>query len=90
MASESGRGLRLLTSGVRGRDHLPSVKNGSQNRREKLFHTGRGLAYALLLLLILRVLGQGLIRGVAGAALVLLLHELVEPAPLFWSIPWEP
>src|SRR5260370_31851519 len=37
----------------------------------------------------LRVVGQGLLLGVAGAALVLLLQELVDPTPLFWSVPWE-
>jgi len=37
----------------------------------------------------LRVLGQGLLMGVAGAALVLLLQEAVDPTPLFWAAPWE-
>jgi hypothetical protein len=37
----------------------------------------------------LRALGLGLLLGVAGAALVLLLQELVGPTPLFWSVPWE-
>jgi hypothetical protein len=37
----------------------------------------------------LRVLGHGLLLGVAGAAFVLLLQELVDPMPLFWSVPWE-
>jgi hypothetical protein len=37
----------------------------------------------------IRALGQGLVMGVAGAALVLLLQELVDPTPLFWSVPWE-
>ncbi len=27
--------------------------------------------------------------GVAGAALVLLLQEAVDPTPLFWTAPWE-
>jgi hypothetical protein len=89
MASGRGHGIRLPSSGVRGGDHLPSVKDGSHNHHAKLFHAGRGLAYALLLLLMLRVLGQGLILGVAGAALVLLLQELADPTPLFWSAPWE-
>jgi hypothetical protein len=68
---------------------LRSVKDGSENRWTKLFLAGRGLACALLFLLMLRVLGQGLLLGVAGAALALLLQELVEPTPLFWSVPWE-
>jgi|SRR5271165_545969 len=89
MASESGHGLRLPSSGVPGGDHSRSAKDGIHNRHAKLIHTGRGLAYALLLLLILRVLGQGLILAVAGAALVLLMQELVNPTPLFWSAPWE-
>lgn len=88
MALGSRHGLRLPSSGVPGGHHLRSAKDGSHNHA-KLFHVGRGLAYALLLLLLLRVLGQGLIRGVAGAALVLLLQELVDPTPLFWSAPWE-
>jgi len=37
----------------------------------------------------LRALGQGLLMEVADAALVLLLQELVDPTPLFWSVPWE-
>src|SRR4029434_6634409 len=32
---------------------------------------------------------QGLLMGVAGAALVLLLQEAVDPTPLFWTAPWE-
>lgn len=90
MASGSGHGIRLPSSGVRGGDHLRSVKGGSHNHHAKLFHAGRGLAYALLLLLMLRVLGQGLILGVAGAALVLLLQELADPTPLFWSALGKP
>jgi len=54
-----------------------------------LFRAGRGLARALLLLVILRELGQGLLLEAAGASLVLLLQELVDPTPLFWSVPWE-
>ena len=54
-----------------------------------MYRAGRGLAGALLLLVMLRALGQGLLLGVAGAALVLLLQELVDPTPLFWSVPWE-
>jgi len=42
-----------------------------------------------LLLVMLRVLGQGLLMGVAGAALVLLLQEAVDPTPLFCTAPWE-
>jgi hypothetical protein len=89
MASRGGHGLRLLRSSIRDGEHLPLVKNGSDNRRTKFLRFGRGLAYVLLLLLIFRALGQGLILGVAGAALVLLLQELVDPTPLFWSAPWD-
>jgi hypothetical protein len=89
MASGSWYGLRLPRVRVRGADHLRSVKYGTENRRLKLLRAGRGLAWALLLLLILRALGQGLVMGVAGATLVLLLQELVDPTLLFWSVPWE-
>jgi len=68
---------------------LRSVKDASENRWPKLLRTAQSLACALLLLVMLRVLGQGLLLGVAGAALVLLLQELVDPTPLFWSVPWE-
>src|SRR5258708_40132604 len=87
MATRRGHGLRLPSGHVRGADHLQSVKDGSENRRTRFFRAGRGLACALLLLVMLRVLGQGLLLGVAGAALVLLLPELVDPTPLFWSVP---
>jgi hypothetical protein len=30
-----------------------------------------------------------LVFGAAGAAIVLLFQELVDPTPLFWSAPWE-
>jgi hypothetical protein len=73
MASESGHGLRLTSSGVRGANHLRSVKDGNDKRRAKFSRAGQELGCALLLLLILRALGQGLIMGAAGAALVLLL-----------------
>src|SRR5258708_505589 len=89
MATRRGHGLRLPSGHVRGADHLQSVKDGSENRRTRFFRAGRGLACALLLLVMLRVLGEGLVLGVAGAALVLLLQELVDPTPLFWSVPWE-
>jgi hypothetical protein len=82
-------GLRLPSARVRGADHLRSVNHGSENRRTRLLRSGRGPAWALLLLLMLRALGQGLVMGVAGATLVLLLQELVDPTPLFWSVPWE-
>lgn len=83
MANGRRYGLRLPSARVRGADHLRSVKHGSENRRTKLLPSGRGLAWALLLLLMLRALGQGLVMGVAGAALVLLLQELVDPHPCF-------
>src|SRR5712664_4569120 len=89
MAIRRGHGLRLPSARVRGADDLQSVKDGSENRWPKLLRTAQSLACALLLLVILRVLGQGLLLGGAGAALVLLLQELVDPAPLFWSVPWE-
>lgn len=89
MASRSGHGLRLPSSCVRGGDQLRSLKVARDNRRAKLFRAGRELSCALLLLLILRALGQGLLMGAAGAALVLLLQELTDPTPLFWSAPWE-
>ena len=89
MASGSWYGLRLPHVRIRGADHLRSVKDGTENRRTKLLRAGRGLAWALLLLLILRALGQGLVVGVAGATLVLLLQGLVDPTLLFWSVPWE-
>jgi len=43
----------------------------------------------LLLLVALRALGQALLMGVAGAALVLLLQEAADPTPLFLTAPWE-
>lgn len=89
MASRSGHGLRLPSSCVRGGDQLRSLKVARDNRRAKLFRAARELACALLLLLILRAFGQGLLIGAAGATLVLLLQELADPAPLFWSAPWE-
>jgi hypothetical protein len=89
MAIRRGHGLRLPSARVRGADDLQSVKDGSENRWPKLLRAARSLACALLLLVMLRALGQGLLLGVAGAALVLLLQELVDPTPLFWSVPWE-
>ena len=89
MGTGSAVKRRLPVWRVRGADHLRSVKDGGESYRTKLFRTGRGLACALVLLLMLRFLGQGLLLGVAGAALILLLQELVDPTPLFWSAPWE-
>jgi len=89
MATGSGPELRLRSFRPSGVDHLRSVKDGSENRWPKLLRAARSLACALLLLVMLRVLGQGLLLGVAGAALVLLLQEAVDPTPLFWTAPWE-
>jgi hypothetical protein len=83
MVTGSGHGLRLPSTRVRGADQLRGVKHGSENLRTRLLRSGRGLAWALLLLLMVRALGQGLVMGVAGAALMLLLQELVDPTPLF-------
>jgi hypothetical protein len=89
MAAGSGYGLRFTISGLRGGHHLRRVKDGSENWRTKSFRAGRGLAGALLFLLMLRLLGGGLVVGVAGAAFVLLVQELADPTPLFWAAPWE-
>src|SRR6516165_6694544 len=74
---------------MRGADRLRSVKDGSKHRWSSSFRVGESLVCLLLLLVMLRVLGQGLLMGVAGAALVLLLQEAVDPTPLFWNAPWE-
>jgi hypothetical protein len=89
MTTESVAELRWRNFRPSGVDHLRSVNDGSGNRWPKLLRAARSLACALLLLVMLRVLGQGLLLGVAGAALVLFLQELVDPTPLFWSVPWE-
>lgn len=70
-------------------NHLRSIKAGSEGRRAELLRAGQLLVCLLLLLVIFRVLGQGLLMGVAGAALALLLQEAVDPTPLFWTAPWE-
>ena len=89
MAAGNGAELRLRNFRPSCVDHLRSVKDRSENRWPKVLRAARSLACALLLLVMLRVLGQGLLLGVAGAALVLLSQELVDPTPLFWSVPWE-
>lgn len=89
MSRERGRLLRLRNSIVDRGEHGRSSKDASENRRARLFHAGQGLACALVLLFIFRALGQVLVFGAAGAALVLLLQQLVDPTPLFWSAPWE-
>jgi hypothetical protein len=89
MATGSGPELRLRSFRPSGVDHLRSVKDGSEDRWPKLLRAARSLTCALLLLVIFRVLGQGLLVGVAGSALVLVLQEAVDPTPLFWTAPWE-
>src|SRR6516225_7247857 len=79
MVNGSEREHRLAQWRVRGADHLRSVQDGSENRGTKLFPTELGLGRALVLLLMLRLLGQGLLLGVAGATLILMLQELVDP-----------
>ena len=89
MATGRGHELRLPSFHPRGVDHLRSVKDGSEGRWAKLLRAVQSLACLLLLLVILRALGQGLLMGAAGAVLVLLLQEAVDPTPLFWTAPWE-
>jgi hypothetical protein len=89
MGTGSGAELPLRNFRPSGVDHLRSIKDGSENRWPKLLRAARPLACALLLLVMIRVLGQGMILGVAGAAVALLLQELVDPTPLFWSVPGE-
>ena len=89
MATGSEHEFLLPSWRVRRVDHLRSVKDGSNGRWAKLLRAGQSLVCLLLLLVILRVFGQGLLMGVAGAALVLLLQEAVDRTPLFWTAPWE-
>ena len=89
MASRGGHVHHLTSSRVSGGEHLRSIKAESNRSRPRVLRLGQALGFALVFLLIFRALGQGLILGVAGAALVLLLQELVDSTPLFWSAPWE-
>src|SRR5258708_10399915 len=89
MATGSKHEFLLQSWRVRRVDQLRSVKDGSNGRWAKLLRVGQSLVSLLFLLIILRVFGQGLLMGVAGAALVLLLQEAVDPTPLFWTAPWE-
>ena len=89
MASGSGHEFRLPGWGVRGVDRLRSAEVGGEDRWTKLLRTGQWLGCLFLLFVIFRVFGQGLLMGVAGAALVLVLQEAAEPTPLFWMAPWE-
>ena len=89
MATGSAHEFLLPSWRMRRVYHLRSVKDGSKDRWAKLLRAAQSLAWLLLLLVIFRVLGQGLLIGVAGATLVLLLQEAVDPTPLFWTAPWE-
>jgi len=89
MATGSKHEFLLPSWRVRRVDQLRSVKHGSNGRWAKLLRGGQSLVSLLFLLIILRVFGQGLLMGVAGAALVLLLQEAADPTPLFWTSPWE-
>ena len=89
MAAGSEHEFLLPSWRVRRVDHLRSVKDRSKGRWANLLRAGQSLVCLLLLLVILRVFGQGLLMGVLGAALVLLLQEAVDPTPLFWTAPWE-
>lgn len=89
MASVSEHEFRLPGWSVRGVDRLRKVKAGGEDSSTKLLRIGQWLACLLLLLLIFRALGPGLLMGVAGAALVLVLQEAADPTPLFWTAPWE-
>src|SRR5215469_18390848 len=73
----------------RGAGRLRSIENGDKHRWSESFRVAQSLVCLLLLLVALRVLGQGLLMGVAGAALVLLLQAAVDPTALFWTAPWE-
>jgi hypothetical protein len=89
MATGSAHEFLLRSWRMRRVAHLRSVKDGSKGGWAKLLGAVQSFACLLLLLITLRVAGQGLLRGVAGTALVLLLQEAVDPTPLFWTAPWE-
>lgn len=89
MATGSGPEAGLRSFRLQGVDHLRSGKDWSEDRWPKLFRAARSLACALFLLVMLGALGQRSLVGVAGAALVLLLQEAVDPTPMFWTAPWE-
>jgi len=72
MATGSDHEFLLPSRRVWRVEHLRSVRDGSKGRWAKLLRAGQSLVCLLLLLVILRVLGQGVLMGVAGAALVLL------------------
>lgn len=81
--------LCLPNCRMRGADRLRSIKDGSKHRWSESFRVAQSLVCLLLFLVALRVLGQRLLMGVAGATLLLLLQEAVDPTPLFWTAPWE-
>lgn len=89
MATRSVHEFRWPGWCLRGADRLRSVKDGGGDRWKKLLRVGRSLAGMVLFLVMLRVLGEGLLMGVAGAALVLILQEAADPTPFFWTAPWE-
>jgi len=62
--------LCLPNCSMRGADRLRSIKDGSKHRWSESTRVAQSLVCLLLLLVVLRVLGQGLLVGVAGAALV--------------------
>ena len=89
MATGSGPEAGLRSFRLQGVDHLRSGKDWSEDRWPKLFRAALSLACALFLLVMLGALGQRSLVGVAGAGLVLLLQEAVDPTPMFWTAPWE-
>jgi len=81
MATGNAHEFLLRSWRLRRVDHLRSVKDRSKGRWSKLLRAVQSFACLLLLLIILRVAGQGLLMGVAGATLVLLLQEAWTPHP---------
>lgn len=57
--------------------------------RQKLIRWGLLTAGGAALFFAGTVLWRALLMGAAGAALALFLQQLVDPSPLFWTVPWE-
>src|SRR5258708_34011755 len=92
MVTRNWHGLRLRSWRMRlhrALDRLRILPDKRALHRTRFVGTLLLVGGGLVLLLIFPAIREALLIWTAGAALALFLQEVVDPTPLFWTVPWE-
>ncbi len=72
-----------------GLQRLQRISDTTPAQRVRLIRWGLLAVGGLILFFTASILWRAMLMGAAGAGLALFLQQLVDPTPLFWTVPWE-